>query len=43
MLENISYFQSMRMPIHWAVSGGHTDMVDFLLGLNVPVDARDEV
>ena len=33
----------MRMPIHWAASGGHTEIVDFLLNFHVPVDARDEV
>ena len=37
------WFQSMRMPIHWAASGGHTDMVEYLLNFNVPVDVRDEV
>ena len=33
----------MRMPIHWAASGGHTEIVDFLLNFHVPVDVRDEV
>ena len=37
------WFQSMRMPIHWAASGGHTEMVEYLLNFNVPVDVRDEV
>lgn len=31
------------MPLHWASSTGKVDVVDYLLGLNVPVDARDEV
>ena len=35
--------QTARMPLHWAASGGHADIVEFLLSLNVPVDARDEV
>lgn len=31
------------MPLHWASSTGKADVVDYLLSLNVPVDARDEV
>jgi len=31
------------MPLHWAASGGHTEIVEMLLSMNVPVDARDEV
>lgn len=31
------------MPIHWAASGGHTDIVRFLLNLGVPVDNKDDV
>lgn len=39
----IDYFQTQRMPLHWAASGGHEDIVEFLLKQGVPVDARDEV
>ena len=31
------------MPLHWASSTGKADVVDYLLSLNVPVDARDDV
>ena len=31
------------MPLHWASSTGKADVVDYLLSLHVPVDARDEV
>ncbi len=31
------------MPLHWAASGGHTDIVEYLLRRDVPADARDEV
>merc|ERR1711893_458562 len=33
---------SGRAPLHWAASGGHSDIVDHLLGLGVPVDDNDE-
>ena len=31
------------MPLHWAASGGHVEIIEFLLKQGVPVDARDEV
>ena len=31
------------MPLHWAASAGHADIVDFLLYIGAPVDARDDV
>merc|ERR1719483_708388 len=31
-----------RAPLHWAASGGHLDIVEFLLRLQVPVNERDE-
>ena len=37
------YQQTQRTPLHWASSGGHTDIARMLLSLDVPVDARDEV
>ena len=35
--------QSGRMPLHWACSGGRTEVVEFLVQSGVPVDARDDV
>ena len=37
------YCQNERMPLHWAASGGHTDVVKFLLDLGVPLDNKDDV
>ncbi|XP_035826401.1 26S proteasome non-ATPase regulatory subunit 10 isoform X2 [Aplysia californica] len=34
---------SGRAPLHWAASGGHTDIVAYLLELQVPVNDRDEI
>lgn len=31
------------MPLHWAASGGHSEIVKFLLGLGVPFDGKDDV
>lgn len=31
------------MPLHWAASGGHTDIVKYLLDLRVPIDEKDDV
>ncbi|KAG8231416.1 hypothetical protein J437_LFUL012426 [Ladona fulva] len=31
-----------RMPIHWAALGGHLEIVEYLVGLNSPVDPRDD-
>ncbi|CAH1794254.1 unnamed protein product, partial [Owenia fusiformis] len=31
-----------RVPLHWACSGSHSDVVEFLLNQNVPIDARDD-
>ena len=35
--------QNKRMPLHWAASGGHTDIVKYLLDLSVPIDEKDDV
>lgn len=32
-----------RTPLHWAASGGHANIVNYLLTLHVPIDALDEV
>ena len=37
------YFQSGRLPLHWAVSQGHEEITDYLLDLGTSVDARDQV
>lgn len=29
--------------MHWAASGGHTEIVKFLLDLGVPFDSKDDV
>ena len=39
----IIFFQSQRLPLHWAVSAGHTEIAEYLLKLGTPVDIRDEV
>lgn len=31
------------MPLHWAASGGHTDIVKYLLDHRVPIDEKDDV
>ena len=31
------------MPLHWAASGGHNEIVKFLLDHGVPVDEKDDV
>ena len=31
------------MPIHWAASGGHTNIVEYLVSFDVPIDVRDDV
>lgn len=31
------------MLLHWAASGGHNEVVKFLLDLGVPVDEKDDV
>ncbi|XP_076072927.1 uncharacterized protein LOC143044720 isoform X1 [Mytilus galloprovincialis] len=39
---SITKDETNRMPLHWAISGGHTEIVEFLIKQGVPVDARDE-
>ncbi|KAJ7390163.1 26S proteasome non-ATPase regulatory subunit 10 [Desmophyllum pertusum] len=34
--------ENERMPLHWAASGGHTEIVKFLLDVGVPVDTKDD-
>lgn len=36
-------FQSGRVPLHWAASGGQTAVVEFLLSHGVKIDPRDDV
>ena len=44
MLCMFQYFQSGRMALHWACSGGHTDIVEYLVTqCGVDVDVTDEV
>ena len=35
--------QDSRTALHWACSAGHTEIVEFLLGLGVPVNDKDDV
>ncbi|ORY93990.1 ankyrin repeat-containing domain protein [Syncephalastrum racemosum] len=34
--------EDQRTPLHWAASGGHANIVNYLLTLHVPIDALDE-
>lgn len=34
--------ENKRMPLHWAASGGHTDVVKYLLDHRVPLDEKDD-
>ncbi|XP_069125470.1 26S proteasome non-ATPase regulatory subunit 10-like [Argopecten irradians] len=34
--------ETNRMPLHWAASAGHLQIVECLFRYNVPIDARDE-
>ncbi|XP_065842261.1 26S proteasome non-ATPase regulatory subunit 10-like [Oscarella lobularis] len=34
--------QDQRMPLHWACSSGREKIVDYLLRLEVPIDAKDD-
>ncbi|KAL6036600.1 hypothetical protein STEG23_016663, partial [Scotinomys teguina] len=34
--------QDSRTPLHWACSAGHTEIVEFLLQLGVPVNDKDD-
>lgn len=40
---SVGALQNKRMPLHWAASGGHTDIVKYLLDLRVPIDEKDDV
>ena len=35
--------QDSRTALHWACSAGHTEIVEFLLQLGVPVNDKDDV
>lgn len=35
--------QDNRTALHWACSAGHSDVVDFLLSLGMPVNDKDDV
>ncbi|KAL7979974.1 hypothetical protein Chor_004443 [Crotalus horridus] len=35
--------QDNRTALHWACSAGHSDVVDFLLSLGVPVNDKDDI
>ena len=39
----ICWLQTQRMPLHWACSAGRTEVVEILLKMRAPVNARDEV
>ncbi|ETE70145.1 26S proteasome non-ATPase regulatory subunit 10, partial [Ophiophagus hannah] len=32
-----------RTALHWACSAGHSDIVDFLLSLGVPINDKDDI
>lgn len=40
---SVGTLQNERMPLHWAASGGHTDIVKYLLDHRVPIDEKDDV
>uniref|UniRef100_A0A5F9D0V2 Proteasome 26S subunit, non-ATPase 10 n=1 Tax=Oryctolagus cuniculus TaxID=9986 RepID=A0A5F9D0V2_RABIT len=35
--------QDSRTALHWACSAGHTEIVEFLLQLGVPVNDKDDI
>ena len=37
------FYQSGRCPLHWAASGGHFVIAEYLIDLSVQVDKEDEV
>lgn len=40
---NKYFLQNKRAPLHWAASGGKTEITEYLLGCGVPINEPDDV